>query len=64
MNMINSYFEGVMIFAMINIIVAIGLNIATGFLGELALGHAGFMALGAYSAALFVKTIALPDTLA
>ena len=64
MDMINSYFEGVMIFAMINIIVAIGLNIATGFLGELALGHAGFMALGAYSAALFVRAVELPDSLA
>jgi branched-chain amino acid transport system permease protein len=64
MNLINSYFEGVMIFAMINIIVAIGLNIATGFLGELALGHAGFMAVGAYSAALFVRAVELPDTIA
>ena len=64
MNLINSYFEGVMIFAMINIIVAIGLNIATGFLGELALGHSGFMAVGAYSAALFVRAVELPDTIA
>lgn len=37
----------------INIILAVSLNITTGFLGELSLGHAGFMAIGAYSGALF-----------
>lgn len=37
----------------INIILAVSLNLTTGFLGELSLGHAGFMAIGAYSGALF-----------
>lgn len=59
-DMINSYVEGVMVFAMINIIVAIGLNVATGYLGQLALGHAGFMAVGAYTAGIFVKTVQWP----
>ncbi|SFR54941.1 branched-chain amino acid ABC transporter permease [Anaeromicropila populeti] len=36
----------------INIILAVSLNLTTGFLGELALGHAGFMAIGAYVGAL------------
>jgi len=40
-----------------NIILAVSLNLTAGFLGQLPLGHAGFMAVGAYSAALF--TIAL-----
>lgn len=57
---INNYIEGVMVFAMINIIVAISLNIATGYLGQLALGHAGFMAVGAYTAGLFVKAVEWP----
>jgi len=40
-----------------NIILAVSLNLTAGFLGQLPLGHAGFMAVGAYTAALF--TIAL-----
>jgi len=37
----------------INIILAISLNLAVGFLGELTLGHAGFMSVGAYAGCLF-----------
>jgi len=36
-----------------NIILAVSLNLTAGFLGQLPLGHAGFMAVGAYTAALF-----------
>lgn len=57
---VNGYIETVIGFACINIIVAISLNLATGFLGQLALGHAGFMAVGAYSGALFAKAVELP----
>ncbi len=39
----------------IAIIMAVSLNLTTGFLGQLALGHAGFMAIGAYTAALITK---------
>jgi len=60
MDMINNYIEGVLVFAMINIIVAISLNLATGYLGQMALGHAGFMAIGAYTAGLFVKAVEYP----
>ena len=37
----------------INIILAISLNITVGFLGELTLGHAAFMSVGAYAGCLF-----------
>lgn len=40
----------------INIILAVSLNITTGFLGELSLGHAGFMAIGAYTGAMITTT--------
>jgi branched-chain amino acid transport system permease protein len=40
----------------IYIILAVSLNVATGYLGQLPLGHAGFMAVGAYSGALFWKS--------
>ncbi len=39
------------------IIMAVSLNIATGYLGQLPLGHAGFMAVGAYVGALFWKSM-------
>jgi branched-chain amino acid transport system permease protein len=39
----------------IYIILAVSLNIVTGYLGQLPLGHAGFMAVGAYAGALFWK---------
>lgn len=37
----------------INIILAVSLNLVIGFLGELSLGHAGFMSVGAYVGCLF-----------
>ena len=36
------------------IIMAVSLNIATGYLGQLPLGHAGFMSMGAYGCSIFV----------
>ncbi|MBS6561108.1 MAG: branched-chain amino acid ABC transporter permease, partial [Clostridiales bacterium] len=44
----------------INIILAVSLNLTTGFLGELTLGHAGFMSVGAYAGALFSIYTKLP----
>jgi branched-chain amino acid transport system permease protein len=38
------------------IILAVSLNVAAGYLGQLPLGHAGFMAVGAYSAAIFWRS--------
>lgn len=49
----NNYFVGIAIMTCIMIIMAMSLNIVAGFLGEMALGHAGFMAIGAYSSAMF-----------
>ena len=48
----------------INIILAVSLNVATGYLGQLPLGHAGFMAVGAYTCALFTKYSNLPSGVA
>ena len=54
---INGYLKGVLVLIGINIIAASSLNLASGYLGQLALGHAGFMAIGAYSAGLFMQMI-------
>ncbi len=39
----------------INIILALGLNMITGFCGQISLGHAAFYGVGAYTAALLAK---------
>lgn len=57
---INSYYSGIMTMICINIILAVSLNLATGFLGQLVLGHAGFMAVGAYCAAIITMDAGLP----
>ncbi len=59
---LNRYYVGVLIFIGVNIVLATSLNIATGFLGQLALGHAGFMAIGAYTAALTSRAMILQAT--
>jgi branched-chain amino acid transport system permease protein len=48
----------------INMILALGLNIITGFCGQVSLGHAAFYGIGAYTAAYLAKLGApLPATL-
>ncbi|HEY8417194.1 MAG TPA: branched-chain amino acid ABC transporter permease [Limnochordales bacterium] len=49
---INPYYYGVLVTIGINIILALSLNLVTGFTGQLHLGHAAFMAVGAYTAGL------------
>jgi branched-chain amino acid transport system permease protein len=39
----------------INIILAVGLNMITGFCGQISLGHAAFYGIGAYAAAITAK---------
>ncbi len=46
-----------------NIILAVSLNLSVGFLGQLPLGHAGFMSVGGYAAALFSMAVDLPGDL-
>ena len=41
-------------------IMAVSLNLVVGILGELSLGHAGFMSIGAYSGALVTNALELP----
>jgi branched-chain amino acid transport system permease protein len=45
-------------------LVAIGLNMLTGFSGQISLGHAGFFAIGAYASALLTQRLGLPFWLA
>ena len=54
---INRYQAQMLIPIGFNIILAVSLNLTAGFLGQLPLGHAGFMAVGAYTAALFTIAV-------
>ncbi|WP_099466836.1 branched-chain amino acid ABC transporter permease [Konateibacter massiliensis] len=53
-------FRSLLIPVCINVILAVSLNLTTGFLGELTLGHAGFMSVGAYTGALITMNLNLP----
>ncbi|MFC1953348.1 branched-chain amino acid ABC transporter permease [Chloroflexota bacterium] len=44
----------------ITIIATTGLNILTGYCGQLSIGHAGFVAVGAYTSAILTSKLALP----
>jgi branched-chain amino acid transport system permease protein len=50
--LLSRYYSTILLSVLIMIILASSLNISTGFLGQLVLGHAAFMAIGAYTAAL------------
>ncbi len=58
---INNYIQATIATICINIILAVSLNLVTGFTGQFSLGHAGFMAIGAYATALI--TIEMDSTL-
>jgi branched-chain amino acid transport system permease protein len=46
-----AYYNRILVLMGINIILAVSLNIINGHAGQFSLGHAGFMAVGAYFAA-------------
>lgn len=48
---INPYYYQIIIYCGINIILASSLNLINGYTGQFSLGHAGFMAIGAYVSA-------------
>ena len=52
---ISSLIEGLMVPICTYVILAVSLNLVVGILGELSLGHAGFMCVGAFFSAFFSK---------
>jgi branched-chain amino acid transport system permease protein len=51
--LINPYIARIMMLCGISITLAVSLNLINGFTGQFSIGHAGFMAVGAYSSAYF-----------
>src|SRR5437764_12260506 len=56
---INAYYLDVIIGIGINIILAVSLNLVNGFTGQFSLGHAGFMAVGAYTSAVITTYLSV-----
>src|SRR5512140_1564526 len=50
---VSSYVSRIIILAGISVILAVSLNLINGYTGQFSLGHAGFMAIGAYTSAYF-----------
>jgi len=55
-----NYWLGVANLIGITAIAAIGLSILLGYCGQLSIGHAGFIAVGAYTAAILTNVLELP----
>jgi len=55
-----NYWLGVANLIAITIIAVTGLNILTGYCGQLSIGHAGFIAIGAYTSAILTNRFELP----
>ncbi len=71
-DILSNYIRGILMVCCISIIMACSQNITVGYLGQIALGGAGFMGIGAYTAAIITKAMAsanilvgegVPDTL-
>lgn len=54
---ISAYYEITLVTILINVILAVGLNLIIGISGQFSLGHAGFMAIGAYVGAIVMRAI-------
>ena len=50
--LLDPYVQLILMYVGINIILTVSLNLVNGYMGEFSVGHAGFMAVGAYVASL------------
>ena len=57
---IGPFWELNIILICINIILAVSLNLINGYTGQFSIGHAGFMAVGAYTSAVITVKLGLP----
>ena len=53
--MVSSLLEGLLVPLCMYVILAVSLNLTVGISGELSLGHAGFMCVGAFTSAFFSR---------
>ncbi|MBI5443530.1 MAG: branched-chain amino acid ABC transporter permease [Deltaproteobacteria bacterium] len=55
--LVDKYVQLVLMYVGINVILAASLNLVNGYMGEFSVGHAGFMAVGAYTASLLTVKV-------
>ncbi len=56
----NTYYQRILMLCGINVILAVSLNLVNGLTGQFSIGHAGFMAVGGYSAAMLTMKVLPP----
>ncbi|MDQ0286428.1 branched-chain amino acid transport system permease protein [Desulfofundulus luciae] len=59
-SVIDPYYQQVLMLVGIYIIAALGLNLITGLCGQLTFGHAAFLSIGAYTAAILTRNFHMP----
>ncbi|RDW15772.1 branched-chain amino acid ABC transporter permease [Oceanobacillus arenosus] len=61
---LNPFYTNTLIFICINIILAVSLHLVIGITGQFSIGHAGFLALGAYISAIMTMKLDMPFSFA
>jgi len=62
-NLVDAYYLQIFVNIGIAIIMALGLNLVTGVTGQLSLGHAAFMSIGAFTGAILTIKLGMPFSL-
>ncbi|MFJ5769698.1 branched-chain amino acid ABC transporter permease [Psychrobacillus sp. NPDC093180] len=62
--MMNQFYSNTLILIAINIILAVSLHLVIGITGQFSIGHAGFLAVGAYVSAIITMKLQLPFAVA
>jgi branched-chain amino acid transport system permease protein len=60
LEILDQYIQLILIYVGINIILTVSLNLINGYMGEFSVGHAGFMAIGAYIASILTVNVFPP----
>ncbi len=58
--LLNPYLVQILMYVGINMILTLSLNLVNGYMGEFSVGHAGFMAIGAYISAILTVAVLPP----
>lgn len=58
--MLNPFYTNTLIFIIINVILAASLHLVIGITGQFSIGHAGFLAVGAYISAIITMKLHMP----
>jgi branched-chain amino acid transport system permease protein len=57
---LNTFYINTLFFMVINIILAVSLHLIIGITGQFSIGHAGFLAVGAYASAIMTMKLQMP----